>query len=207
MQTAGGFLKIDNKKYTVIYADPAWKVGYMQGGKTAGSLGKGKPVPYSVMTDKQIMAMPIKNMAEENAVLFMWVVDCKIPKIEQIMKAWGFNFKGIAFDWNKTTKNPSKTGVRAILSTPTRRSHEICYYGTRGKVGALLKSNTVLQDVQWASEDRRHSAKPPIVAERISEMYGDVSKIELFARDKKEGWDVWGNEVADSIEIEKYLTN
>ncbi len=181
-------------KYNIIYADPPWQMGYVKGGKTAGSVKGGVPLPYPTMTDETIMALPIKDIVAESAFLFLWVTDSRIPKVKALMEAWGFTYNSLAFIWNKVSKY--KEGVARTTLTPyTRRSCEYCFLGTKGKTKGLVQDHYVLQFIAWASETRKHSVKPDEVRKRIVKLCGDVPRIELFAREQKEGWDVWGNEV------------
>lgn len=200
-----------NRKYNIIYADPAWEMGYVKGGLTAGSIKGGEVLPYSTMTDDEIMAMPIKDIADENALLFMWVTDNRIPKVSELMAAWGFKYNSLAFIWNKITKcttnqidifnEVSNEKVRTTLTPYTRRSCEYCFMGTRGSARELIKDHYVLQYVAWASRTRKHSEKPDEVRKRIVKLCGDIPRVELFARQQKTGWDAWGNEVSNSIKL------
>lgn len=189
-----------NKKYGIIYADPAWQMGYVKGGSTTGSVKGGAKLPYRTMSDNEIIAMRIKEIADENAFLFMWVTDNRIPIVAQIMEAWGFKFNSIAFVWNKISKY--KEGlVRTTLTPYTRRSCEYCFMGTKGKTKNLVKEHYILQYVAWASQTRKHSVKPDEVRNRIVQLCGDLPRVELFAREQTPGWDVFGNEVKGSIKL------
>jgi len=187
-------------KYQIIYADPPWDTGYVFGGLTAGSIGGGKQVPYGVMTDEEIMSLPVKSIVGDDAFLFLWVIDSRIPRIAEFMKAWGFKYSGIAFVWNKRSLH-NENKVRTTLTPYTRRSCELCFLGLRGRTRHLVKNHYVLQFVNEPIPDRRiHSSKPNEVRSRIVSLCGDLPRIELFAREKVEGWDAWGNEI-DSVEL------
>jgi N6-adenosine-specific RNA methylase IME4 len=187
------------KKYNIIYADPPWDIGYVKGGDTAGSIGGGVALPYPTMTDSEIANLNVQKIVADDALLFMWVIDSRIPIAAEIMKSWGFNFNSVAFIWNKTTKCKTEGKVRTILSPYTRRSCEYCFLGTRGKAKSLVKHNYVLQYLPWASETRKHSVKPPEARERIVQLCGDIPRVELFARQKTQGWHVWGNEIENDL--------
>jgi N6-adenosine-specific RNA methylase IME4 len=188
------------KKYNIIYADPAWKMGYVIGGKYAGTVKGGEKLPYQTMSDDEIMALPIKNIVADNAFLFMWVTDCKLEVSFQVMRAWGFEFNSIGFYWNKTCKGKNTVNeVRTTLTPYTRRSGEYCLLGLRGKTKHMVINHKVLQYLPYASETRQHSVKPPETRDRIVQMLGDLPRLELFARQEVNGWDCWGNEVKNSI--------
>lgn len=188
------------KKYQVIYADPPWDVGYLKGGKTAGTVGGGRHVPYATMTNKEIALLPVKNITDDNAFLFLWVVDSRIPIVQELMKAWGFKYHGVAFIWNKTSKyDPNK--VRATIGTYVRKSCEFCFLGLKGKTSKMLKTHTIKQFANIPFDTLKHSQKPTEIRDKIVMMVGDLPRIELFARQKTEGWDVWGNEVESDIKL------
>ena len=110
------------------------------------------------------------------------------------MKAWGFKFVTVAFVWSKHTANGKKV---ANLGRWTMGNVEICLLGRKGKPQRVCKNIRQLVE----AERFRHSAKPEEVRKRIVDLMGDVSRIELFARQKTEGWDVWGNEVESDIDL------
>jgi len=197
--------KFPNKKYQIIYADPPWNTGYVYGGKKAGTVGGGKIVPYNVMTDNEIMNLPIDIIADNNCFLFLWVIDSRIPQVEKIMNSWGFKYSGTSFIWNKRSINNPEL-VRTTLTPYTRRSCEICFLGTKGKTLKMLNDRYVLQFVNEPIPDRRiHSSKPNEVRNRIVRLCGDLPRIELFARHKAKGWDAWGNEELEEAYIQESL--
>jgi len=188
------------KKYQIIYVDPPWKVSYLKGGKKPGMIAGGFKVPYPTMSDKEIISLPIKDLADKKCILFLWVIESRILRIKEIMKNWGFKYSGIAFVWNKRTKNdPLK--VRTTLGFFTRRSCEFCFMGIKGNSKGMVLNHYVLQFVNAILPDRLHSRKPEEIKKRIVELLGDRPRIELFARQKTEGWDIWGNEVKSDIDF------
>jgi len=172
-----------NRKYDIIYADPPWDIGgYFVGGEHT-------ELPYGVMPDDDIINTPVKNIASDNAILFLWCVDNKIPIISKLMEAWGFKFKCIGFIWYKKAK--TTRGNSATFPNFTRRSCEYCFIGTRGKFRTISKRVDQLVSIT----KKTHSAKPPIFRTLICELCGNLSRIELFSRERTEGWEAWGNEV------------
>lgn len=189
---------MENKKYSIVLADPPWSMGYVKGGLKAGTVKGGEILPYKTMSDDEIMSLPIKDIVADDAFLFMWVTDSRIPKVSQFMEAWGFKFNSLAFIWNKISKY-QEGKVRTTLTPYTRRSCEYCFMGLRGKTKDMVKDHYVLQYVPSASQTKKHSVKPDEVRERIVRLCGDLPRIELFARDQKIGFDVFGDEVENSI--------
>lgn len=181
------------KKYQIIYADPPWNFsGYVRENKN----GISRPqIPYQMMTNEEIMRLPIRNIVDNNAILFLWVVDSRIKIINELMTSWGFTYKTVGFVWNKIAKTTN--GVNATFSKYTRKSCEFLFIGTRGK--CLATNHT--QNQYFPKVKTRHSEKPEEIKSMILKMCGDLPRIELFARTKTEGWDVWGNEVESDIDL------
>lgn len=163
-----------NKKYKIIYADPAWQ--YEQ--KTLS----GAAQHHYPTTD-------------ENAVLFLWVTFPQLKSVFDVIKAWGFKYKTVAFVWIK--QNRKNKGWFFGLGFWTRGNAEICLLATRGKPKRV--SASVHQLI--VAPIREHSKKPDEAREKIVELMGDLPRVELFARQKVQGWDVWGNEVESDIEL------
>lgn len=184
-------MKVDifstDRKYRVIYADPPWKYSSKE------ALGK-KFVPlekvYQTEKTTSMCEWDVEGIAEKDAALFMWTTDSHIEDALKLIKAWGFRYVTVAFVWKKVSVN-GKT--LANLSAWTLKNCELCLFGTRGRMLQYKKANNVQQLVEAVRN--RHSEKPEEVRRRIEQLFGDAPKIELFARERAEGWDYWGNEV------------
>ena len=171
-----------DKKYQIIYADPPWSYN----DKMKGHLGA--ETHYKTQEKNWIYSLPINTISEKNCVLFLWVVSPLLPEGIETLKRWGFKFKTVAFVWNKKTKNGKDV---SNLGRWTMGNVEMCLLGVKGKNKRIC--NNVKQLV--SAERTKHSKKPDEVRQRIVELMGDLPRIELFARNHTEGWDVWGNEV------------
>ena len=174
------------KKYNIIYADPPWTYKVWSG---KGKEKKSAENHYDCMTDEDIKNLPIKNISDENSILFLWVT---YPLLEQgllTIKEWGFNYKTCAFSWIK--KNKKSDSLFWGLGHWTRANNEICLLATKGKPKRVSKGvhQVVYEPI------REHSRKPDCVRDRIVELCGDISRIEFFARQKVDGWDSWGDEL------------
>lgn len=180
---------MDSKKYTVIYADPPWSY-------RAGNVQGSAQNHYDTMSDEDLYALPINELAEKDSVLFLWATFPKLEEAFQLIKSWGFSYKTVAFVWVK--QNKTGKGLFFGLGWWTRSNAEICLLATKGK--PKRKSAKVSQLIVTPIE--QHSKKPDIVRDKILELVGDVPRLELFARQKTEGWDVWGNEVACDLNME-----
>lgn len=184
------------KKYKIIYSDPAWKFKYY--GKSDDRYRRAEG-HYKVSTLEEMKKIPVQNLADDNCVLFMWAIYPMLPHALELMKSWGFKFKTIAFTWVK--KNKTNNDFFFGMGYWTRANCEICLLGTKGKPKRV--DSSVPQLV--IANRREHSRKPDEVRERIVKLLGDLPRIELFARERVEGWDAWGNEVPN--EQQNILSN
>ena len=156
--------------------------------------GRGAYLHYPIMNPDEIMALPVKEIADDNCLLFLWAINPILPVAFEVIKAWGFTYSTVAFVWAKTNKD----GTPAMgLGYWTRANAELCLLGKRGSIRRLSRNVRSL----IISPRREHSQKPDEVRERIIQLVGNLPRIELFARRKVEGWDCWGNEVESDIEL------
>ena len=144
---------------------------------------------------EDIKALPIQNIVDKNCYLFLWVTAPRIKEGLDVLQYWGFDFFTIAFTWVKTNSN--SMGLFWGMGNATRANPEYVLLGRRGRLDRLDKAvhSVILSPIQI------HSRKPGEIRERIVRLYGDLPRIELFARRKVEGWDCWGNEVESDIEL------
>jgi len=184
------------KKYQIIYADPAWSYQNDNNIKPKSIVGMRHP-PYDVMSSKEIKELPINQIADDNAILFIWTTDYHLGKCIEVINSWGFEYKTVGFVWAKKNKKGEQV---CFMGAYTMKSGvELCLLATRGKnAHKLVKKHNVRAYIE--SPRLEHSKKPNEIRERIVELVGDLPRIELFARQKTEGWDVWGNEV-ESVEF------
>jgi len=175
-----------NKKYQIIYADPPWKFKYY--GKSDDRYRRAEG-HYKVMELKNIMQLPIKEIANDNSILFLWVLNSMLQEGLNVIKEWGFTFKTIAFIWAKL--NPSGINFHFGMGYWTRQNPELCLLGTRGKPKRIGTNITCLT----IEPRKKHSEKPTVIREKIVKLMGDLPRIELFARQKIKGWDCWGDEI------------
>jgi|TARA_A100001015_G_scaffold313787_1_gene421836 N6-adenosine-specific RNA methylase IME4 len=174
-----------NKKYNIIYADPPWYF------KSYSKLGEGRNATrhYPCMAFNDIFNLNVPDIADVHCVLFMWVTDPFLQKSFDLIKKWNFTYKTVAFTWVK--QNKKKDNFFTGLGYWTRANPEMCLLATKGKPKRISKSVNQL----IISKLQEHSKKPDEIRDRIVELCGDLPRIELFARQKTPGWDVWGNEV------------
>jgi site-specific DNA-methyltransferase (adenine-specific) len=181
------------KKYQIIYADPPWS--YADQG-CQGTMAN----HYKGMKIEDICNLSVEGICDDNCVLFLWVTFPMLKEGLKVIEDWGFKYKTIAFNWIK--KNKGDCGYFFGLGRWTRGNSEVCLLATKGKphrvscaIGQLVFEPLT-----------KHSKKPAIIRDRIVELMGNLPRIELFARQKTEGWDVWGNEVESDIDLNNYRT-
>jgi N6-adenosine-specific RNA methylase IME4 len=169
----------DAMKYDVIYADPPWTfVTYSPKGK-----GRSAEAHYPCMTLAEIAALPVKQWAAQASVLYLWSTVPHLVNALSMIDAWGFRYVS-AFVW---VKDRIGTGYWA------RNRHEHLLIGARGS--KVCPARGLAIDSVIEGQQRQHSQKPDRAAEIIEHYHPDARKLEMFARQRRPGWDVWGTEV------------
>tara|TARA_R110000787_G_scaffold258075_1_gene363280 strand:+ start:1649 stop:2212 length:564 start_codon:yes stop_codon:yes gene_type:complete len=169
---------MNDKPYDIIIADPPWQYD----GKTALSKTAGEH--YQVAYSTNFNNLPLKNIAAKDSLLFMWCSGCLMKQAIELMEAWGWTFKQVAFVWDKKRVNPGSYSMTA------------CEFVIVGKRGKIPQPRGVRNTRQLLSELRgKHSVKPEQVMKSLCAMFPTQNKLELFARRDCEGWDTTGNEL------------
>ncbi len=174
--------------YQIIYADPPWRYDQK-------SLQGAAEKHYATMSMEELCGLPVERIAAKDSLLFLWATFPQLPAALRLISAWGFKYKTVAFLWLK--KNRRADSWFFGLGFWTRGNAELCLLATRGH--PKRKAANIHQFI--ISPIEAHSKKPDIVRDKIVALAGDVPRIELFARQETPGWDVWGNEVANSIQL------
>jgi len=192
------------KKYNVFYIDPPWKIkagralnGYkMENGKQlfVPVSNKSRDTEYPSMTIEQIKNLNVKEVAAENAHLYMWVTNSHLPYAFEIIKHWGFDYS-TTIVWAKNRMGGGLGGTFKITT-------EYLIFAKRGKLKALKSIDSTWHNVKRTYENGypKHSKKPDYFYE-IIEQTSPGLKLEMFARQKREGWDSWGNEIENDVEL------
>lgn len=142
---------------------------------------------------EDIKALPVEELAGRDCVLFLWATFPMLQEALDVIRAWGFKFKTVAFTWIKLA--PKSDSIFWGLGYWTRSNAEICLLATKGQPKRQAKN--VHQVI--ISHIEEHSKKPEEARRRIMALMGDVPRVELFARRPADGWDVWGNEVQSNV--------
>lgn len=173
-----------DKKYKIIYADPPWS--YSNAKNNDPAMGG---ITYPTMSLEDICSIPIGQIADKDCSLFLWATMPKLQEALKVIQSWGFRYTTCAFTWVKL--NPKGEGIYSGLGHWTNGNAELCLFAKKGSPKRVQKN---VKQIVMAPR-KRHSAKPPEVRERIVHLIGDLPRLELFARERCEGWDAWGNEV------------
>jgi N6-adenosine-specific RNA methylase IME4 len=171
------------KKYQIILADPPWHIKKIKRKVRPNQ----KEMDYPTMSVKEIKELPLKDMSAENSVCFLWTIQKYLPLSFEVLKDWGFKYQR-TITWDK------KNGM-CLFGFHHRT--EFCLFGYKGKIEMYPKRKTI--PTYWFEKSPKHSKKPKGFQKAI-EVFG-YPRIELFAREKTEGWDVWGNEVESDIDL------
>jgi len=178
-----------NKKYDIIYADPPWK--YNQRANT-GKFRGGAFMHYKLLNTDAICNLPVNKLTQEHAALFLWTTFPHLSSGLKVMEAWGFSYKTCGFVWAKLNKvSPS---LFFGVGYYTKSNAEVCLLGIKGKMKPVDNrvSSLILSPL------RQHSQKPHEARDRIVQLFGNRTRIELFARTLTEGWDIWGMELVNN---------
>jgi N6-adenosine-specific RNA methylase IME4 len=201
---------LPNKKYDIIYADPPWDYnGKMQFDKTSTTTEKlnlsrkifisSATFKYPTLKIEELMKLPLYKIMKDDCLLFMWTTNPQLENAIELGKAWGFDFKTVAFIWNKMIHNPGQY---------TLSNCELCLVFKHGKIPRPRGARNIQQLVSIPRQ--AHSVKPIEVLNGITAMFPTQKKIELFARRKNNDWDSWGLDIAkfspEEFELEQERT-
>jgi len=182
-----------NKKYQIILADPAWQYKSKECLAKKSILDGKLNSPYQTISIEDIKKLPVVMVSDDNCLLFLWVVSPMLDDCIDVLKSWGFKYSTIGFIWYKEKTNPGNY---------TMSECEICLIGKKGNIPTPRGARNIRQ---FLSEKKtKHSAKPEEIRNRITQMFPTQNKIELFAREKVEGWtsigyDIDGMDLSESI--------
>jgi N6-adenosine-specific RNA methylase IME4 len=180
-------------KFSVILADPPWRFAPMGIDPSVVAdryKGRSAESHYDTMGSQELTSLPVASIAGNPSVLFLWTTSPFLSHAICTMSAWGFRYKTVAFAWIK--QNKAGTDWASGMGWYTLSNVELCILGTKG---ATLKRQCRNVRQLVVAPRREHSRKPDEVRARIERMYGPVPKVELFARERADGWTCLGNEV------------
>ncbi|MCL2753840.1 MAG: MT-A70 family methyltransferase [Defluviitaleaceae bacterium] len=190
--------QLPNATYDIIYADPPWDYnGKMQYDKTSiktENIGFEKNIFISSATFKyptvklrDLKGLGVNSITSSDCLLFLWTTGPHMSNAIELGNAWGFEYKTIAFVWDKMMHNPGRYTLSQV---------ELCLVFKKGRIPSPRGARNVRQLIQFPRG--KHSEKPEIVIDGITKMFPTQRKIELFARKNYIGWDNWGLEIPSS---------
>ena len=182
--------------FSLIYADPPWR--FEPWDRETG-LEKSPDQHYETMTFEEMEALNVWGAYDYNALLAMWVYDPMIPQALRLANSWGLDFVTVLFRWIKTTD-----GQYRLFEQSERLNFGTGYHTRAGGCEEcwLFRSGRGLpvlrHDIrkEFFAPVREHSRKPDQVADWLVDLYGDVPRLEMFARNTRPGWVSWGNETS-----------
>lgn len=190
---------LPEKKYDIIYADPPWdyngKMQFDNSGKAENFHADKKifissaTFKYPTLKTKEMMKIPLTEIANDDCLLFMWATNPHLQQAIELGNAWGFEYKTVAFVWDKMNHNPGQY---------TLSNCELCLVFKRGRIPRPRGARNIQQLVRVPRG--KHSEKPIEVLKAIEKMFPTQERIELFARHKPAGWDVWGLDVREEYD-------
>ena len=181
------------KKYQIIYADPPWEI--RKGGKKSvrpNSSGIALDYPTMPLKDIEQVLLEATMLGDNNCTLFLWTIDKYLFEAQHIAEHIGYKLHARMI-WNKVTGIPASFDIRF--------GHEYLLWFYRGTMQPVAKEERGKIHSVFTEQVKRHSQKPEIAYQIIERLYPDTNKLELFARNKRSGWDVWGNEVESDIKL------
>ena len=179
----------ETKQYGIIYADPPWHYDRKHGSGVAEN-------HYPTMSIEEICALPVSELAAKDSALFLWATFPQLNEAFRVIDACGFKYKTLAFLWLKQNRKADSWFYG--MGFWTRSNAEVCLLGvTPGfKAKTQIRAHNVHQIIEAPFEG--HSKKPDETRRRIVELLGDVPRLEMFARQRADGWDAWGNEAPEA---------
>jgi N6-adenosine-specific RNA methylase IME4 len=178
-------LPFPNKRYKIIYADPPWDYENKSIGAQEDNYGAAAINQYDTMTVDEICHIPVNDISDKDSVLFLWGTTPLLPESLEVMRSWGFKYK-TAFYWRKIMSLGMGYWFRGQI--------EFMLIGIKGDIKAFHNQKPNI----FQSKADIHSRKPREIRgliDSIADQFNLNPKIELFSRDKIEGWDSWGDEV------------
>lgn len=187
--------KLPPKKFDIIYADPPWdyngKLQFDKSSKSKEEIDLARKIfistaafKYPTLKTSELMKIPVADITKDDCLLFMWSTNPHLVQALDLGKAWGFEYRTVAFVWDKMVHNPGQY---------TLSNCELCLLFKRGRIPRPRGARNIQQLVRIPRGE--HSEKPIEVMRRIEKMFPTQDRIELFARRSAKGWTTWGLDI------------
>jgi N6-adenosine-specific RNA methylase IME4 len=192
-----------------LLADPPWhynnRRAIRKDGKAA-RIGYGAGSFYQTMSAAEIRELQVGRLAADNSALLLWATWPTLPDAMRVISAWGFRFVTCGFLWVKSTLKSGQPWFG--VGYYSKSNSEPCLLAVRGRMKPASNSvSQIVYEPHPRDEAGKiiHSRKPAIVREKIVELFGDVPRVELFAREQAPGWAAWGDQIPTEIDIPQQL--
>jgi len=182
----------------LIYCDPPWAYATKVHAMGTHDL-------YDSMSDSELAKLPVAGLGAEDSALLMWATLPKLPAAFRIMEAWGYSYRATFLVWQKVARYYGRSPKSKSIYT--RPNAEVLLLGIRGYMPPLTASGGSVHSNILLTRTEEHSRKPSVVRKIIVDTFGDLPRIELFARESTPDWLVWGNEIADSVVAETQVAS
>lgn len=186
-------MRLPDRQYDVLLLDPPWSYHGQQ--DKWGAAAKF----YDLMSDDDLRAMPVSRLAKRSTVVFCWATCPRLDCAIDLLRHWGFTYRGVAFAWVKTTKEGRPIGARGVRPSIVKPTTEFVLAASMTPKGRPMPIADEGVPQVVLAPIARHSEKPAEVYTRIERLYPAASRLELFARGRRDGWDAWGNEAPPSV--------
>lgn len=174
--------------YDVVLSDPPWSY-YGSPTKDAAAAKHYPCIPTKELVE---VAFPPLN---PRGVLFLWTTSAKLPDALWLMSQWGLHYRGVAFVWVKTRKDGGVIGAQGPRPSIVKPTTEFVVVGSKVRTGRPMPLGSEKEPQVVLAPRREHSRKPEEVQNRIENLYPNATRLEMFARSRRSGWDAWGNEI------------
>jgi N6-adenosine-specific RNA methylase IME4 len=186
---------LPSQQFDIVYADPPWdyngKMQFDKSSTTVERIDLSKKIfissaafKYPTLKLAELKKLRVREVAKENCLLFLWATSPHLQQAIELGNAWGFEYRTVAFIWDKMTHNPGKY---------TLSNCELCLVFKSGKIPTPRGARNIQQLIR--APRREHSMKPDQVRDAIGKMFPTQHRIELFSRAVVPGWVAWGLDV------------
>lgn len=183
------------KKYPIIYADPPWWYEHSTHKYQLNA-------PYKLMKDDELIGFRgVVDYLDNPGILFMWSTLPRLDFAMKLIEKWGLTYRGVAWIWVKTNQDGSVMGAKGPQTNTVKQTCELVLMASWSKDCRVPKTQDQTIKNALLSQRREHSRKPDEIYQYLNRMYPEHAKLELFARRKVDGWDVFGNQVENSISL------
>lgn len=173
-------------RYDIVYADPPW----FYYGSTVKDAAAAKH--YPLMTQDDLASLPLRSIMSQRAALFLWATGPRLNFAIELIERWGLHYRGVAYVWVKTNRNGRVIHGQGVPPTFTKPTTEFVLAATTKPTGRPFPLLDLAQGQVVLEPRGKHSQKPDVFRRLITQLCGERSRIELFARERVRGWDAWG---------------